>query len=110
MNPLLMSTLGIHLLSHTYKGRTFWSFAGSGIPAVLAYSTKDGKVPSESQFKAAAHCGPGIAGIKTRTWDTKEDAERSMEWYMVGMGFCPVCKDHDCQHVGGKKSCTEEAA
>ena len=50
-----------------------WGFCGS-VAAELAFVTKDGGTPTESQLDAARHCGPGIAGLRPRTWDSKAAA------------------------------------
>jgi hypothetical protein len=48
--------------------------AGWGIPAALGYVRKDGTAPSAEDLAAARQCGPGFAGLRTRTWATSEDA------------------------------------
>jgi hypothetical protein len=50
-----------------------WGFVGA-MHAELAYITKDGGTPTERQLHAAKLAGPAVAGLKTRSWATKEDA------------------------------------
>lgn len=50
-----------------------WGFVGK-VDAHLMYVTKEGTTPTEAQFRAAAQMGPGIVGLKTRTWHTEEEA------------------------------------
>lgn len=50
-----------------------WSFVGS-VPAKLAYCQADGSVPTQEQLDTAAHCGPGLAKLRTRCWTTKQAA------------------------------------
>lgn len=51
-----------------------WSFVGR-VDARLAYVCKDGSEPTIKQLEGARICGPGLVGLKTRTWPTKEAAE-----------------------------------
>lgn len=50
-----------------------WGFVGR-VPAALSYAQKDGSAPTAKQLDAAAHCGPGFAGLKPRSWETRESA------------------------------------
>jgi hypothetical protein len=50
-----------------------WGFVGKVSPE-LAFITKEGNKPSEKQIEVAKHCGPGIVGLKSRVWNTQEEA------------------------------------
>ena len=63
--------LPLHELIQYPSGR--WGFAGR-VDARLAYVTKDGKTPTANQFESARIAGPDIAGLKTRAWDSMEQA------------------------------------
>ena len=55
-----------------------WQYVGS-VPAVLALRTEDNSEPTTEQIENARHAGPRIAGVKVRTFDTREDALRAAE-------------------------------
>lgn len=50
-----------------------WGFRGS-VRVDLAYVRPDGSTPTRDEFYKAAKFGPRLAGLCTRTWDTKEAA------------------------------------
>lgn len=50
-----------------------WGFVGNVTP-ILALVTKDGQTPTPKQIENARQFGPRLAGVKTRTWPTKEAA------------------------------------
>lgn len=49
-----------------------WGIVGSG-PADLMLMQPDGSPITEEQARAAAHVGPRMAGVRTRTWDSREE-------------------------------------
>lgn len=51
-----------------------WFFVGQ-VDGRLAYVKKDGSTPTEKELKDAAHAGPGIIGLKTRSYKSLEEAE-----------------------------------
>lgn len=53
-----------------------WGFVGS-VPMKLALVTKDGKTPTKKQFADANQVGAKMAGLKTRSWKTREAALRA---------------------------------
>ena len=55
-----------------------YSFVGT-VPVELAWTTEDGKMPSEEQVKIAVQCGPRFAKVKKRTWLTAEAARAEAE-------------------------------
>ena len=63
---------GTNVLIQYENGR--WGFVGN-VSAELAYVTKTGKTPTDTQFKNAKHAGPRLAGLKSRSWATKTAAE-----------------------------------
>lgn len=50
-----------------------WGFAGSVHPR-LAFVRKDGGTPEARQLWEARQFGPRLAGLKTRSWATEEEA------------------------------------
>lgn len=78
-NPQMMTPFGRlpknALIQHS-TGR--WGFVGS-VSGVLAYTTKDGKTPTEKQLKDAQQVGPRIAGLKSRSWATKAAAMAALK-------------------------------
>lgn len=50
-----------------------WLFVGS-VDACLAYQTKDGQTPTDQQLEDARKFGPGIIGLRARSWPTREAA------------------------------------
>lgn len=56
-----------------------YGFVGR-VDARLAYVTADGGVPTDAQMAAARHCGPGIAGLKTRSYATEEEARAALDY------------------------------
>lgn len=59
---------------HYPSGR--WGFVGS-VDARLAYESNDGNPATEEELENARSFGPRVAGVKTRTWATKEEAEKA---------------------------------
>lgn len=55
-----------------------WGFVGR-VNAELAYVTNDGQAPSQKQIENAQRFGPGIAGLRPRTWASKSDALDALE-------------------------------
>lgn len=55
-----------------------WGFVGD-VPAVLAYTDKEGNTPTHAQLKKAHHMGPKFAGLQTRSWPTREAALEALE-------------------------------
>lgn len=58
-----------------------WIFVGR-VPVALGYVQQNGNAPTPRQAEAAAQCGPGIAGLRPRTWETKEEAEQALSDYI----------------------------
>lgn len=50
-----------------------WGFVGR-VRADLAYVAKDGTPATEEQLDTAQRFGPRLAGVTTRTFDTREEA------------------------------------
>jgi len=50
-----------------------YSFCGS-VDARLGYICKDGSTPTDEQLRNAAQFGPGLIGLRTRTYPTREAA------------------------------------
>lgn len=51
-----------------------WGFVGA-VSVPLAYVSKDGTTPpTEEQLRIAHQYGPALANVRTRTWETREDA------------------------------------
>jgi hypothetical protein len=50
-----------------------WGFVGK-VDVRLSYSEKNGDTPTQERLDAARHCGPGLVGLKPRTWPTKDAA------------------------------------
>ena len=73
MTSYKIGTHTAHLIQFP-SGR--WGFAGQ-VPAVLAYIRKDGLPLTEKDVDNAAIAGPGIAGLKTRSWATEDEAKRA---------------------------------
>jgi len=55
-----------------------FSFAGS-VPVELSYEMKDGSPVTDEAAQKARDFGPRLAGVKTRTWPTREDALAAAE-------------------------------
>ena len=55
-----------------------WSFVGAVSPE-LAYVTRDGGTPTAQQLEDARSFGPGIVGLRSRVWQTREEAELALE-------------------------------
>ena len=55
-----------------------WFYVGS-VDSRLAYVTKDGEEPTDEQIKLAQSIGPELAGLKTKTWDSKEAALEALK-------------------------------
>lgn len=55
-----------------------WGFVGS-VDSRLAYVRKDGSEATEDDLSSARIAGPNVAGLKTRTFDTKEAALAAAE-------------------------------
>ena len=54
-------------------------FVGRGIPGHLAYVANDGSAATDEQLAKARQFGPRLAGVKTRSFDTREEAEAAAE-------------------------------
>ncbi len=67
---LFKKPLGLHVIQNP-SGT--WSFVGS-VPVILGYTNKEGGEPSEQQIQDARQCGPQLAGIKCRSFPTKDEA------------------------------------
>ena len=67
---MLNGMQGCHLID-TPNGR--WYFAGR-VPAPLAYVRKDGAEATPDDYDKARSFGPALAGMKLRTWASKEEA------------------------------------
>lgn len=67
----LMGNLPKNSLIQYPTGR--WGFVGS-VDARLAYVAKDGSTPTKKMLQDALTFGPNLAGVKTRAWNTKEEA------------------------------------
>ena len=50
-----------------------WGFRGD-VPAYLALVTAEGNTPTDEQMRIASAHGPRLAKLKTRTWNTEEEA------------------------------------
>ncbi|MFQ3543573.1 hypothetical protein Q7A53_05760 [Halobacillus rhizosphaerae] len=61
---------GKHLLENP---NGTYSFFGT-VDARLVLATMDGGLPTEEQIKNAKHVGVTIAGLKTRVFQSEEDA------------------------------------
>lgn len=72
-----MTDLGIHIID-TPSGE--FAFAGS-VPASLAYVAPDGSPITDEQAQTARAFGPRLAGVKTRVFTTREDAEAALAAY-----------------------------
>jgi hypothetical protein len=48
-----------------------WGFVGQ-VDSRLAYCCKDGSEATADQIQKAIQHGPGIVGLKSKTWETKE--------------------------------------
>ncbi len=57
-----------------------WGFCGK-VDVDLAYVQEDGTKATDSQLETAAKRGPQIAGLKTRTWVTREAALAALADY-----------------------------
>lgn len=58
-----------------------WGFVGR-VPESLAYvDAVTGEAPTPEQIKRAHHVGPRMAGVKTRSWETRTSAEESARAY-----------------------------
>ena len=66
----LSGNLGLHLTQYS-TGK--WGFAGS-VPVHLTYTAKDGSPLTDDQIAAVRQVGPGIAGVKSKTWGSAEEA------------------------------------
>lgn len=55
-----------------------YGFVGR-VDARLAYVTAEGGAPTEAQMDAARRCGPRIAGIKTRSFASAEEAQAALD-------------------------------
>lgn len=66
-----MSALPEHCLIQFPAGS--WGFVGS-VDTRLAFVSKDGSEATAEQIKNAQQFGPRLAGVKTRSWETKQDA------------------------------------
>jgi hypothetical protein len=55
-----------------------FSFVGS-VDARLGYVCKDGSAPTDEQLRKAAQFGPGLIGLRTRTYPTQEAAIAAAE-------------------------------
>ncbi len=71
-----MMNLPLNKINQFPSGR--WGFVGS-VSLCLGYVCKDGSEPTPEQYKAAQMCGPQIAGLKTRAWESREDALAAAE-------------------------------
>lgn len=60
-----------------------YHIVGSGIPANLAYVAKDGTPATDKQIADAKRFGPQLAGVKTRTWETRDEAERALADFLA---------------------------
>ena len=61
-----------------------WGFVGR-VPVTLGYVQQNGETPTAKQCASAAHCGPGIAGLRPRTWETKEEAEQALADHLAAL-------------------------
>lgn len=59
-----------------------WKFVGL-VPAVLSYVQQNGDTPTPKQFQAAVQCGPGIVGLRSRTWETEAEAQAALDAYLA---------------------------
>lgn len=59
----------LEFYSHSKK----WAFVGK-IDSRLAHVMADGSPVTEDAAKKAREHGPRLAGVRTRTWDTEEEA------------------------------------
>ena len=57
-----------------------WGFVGR-VPVALGCVQQNGQAPTPKQADAVAHCGPGIVGLRPRTWESREAAEGALEDY-----------------------------
>ena len=62
-----------------------YSFAGS-VSAELRFITRDGGTPTAEQIENARSFGPNVAGLRSRTWDTREGAIAAAESLGVAWG------------------------
>lgn len=65
----LAGGLGVH--AQSYNGR--WFLVGT-VPVEATYERKDGQPLTQADIDAARHVGPGIAGLRVRTYATKAEA------------------------------------
>jgi hypothetical protein len=61
-----------------------WVFRGR-VPAALCYEAKDGTPATQQQMEDARSFGPRLAGVRSRSWTTREDAVAAAE--MIGASF-----------------------
>jgi len=57
-----------------------WIFVGS-VHKNLSYMKKDGTEPTEKDIQDAMHVGPGIIGLKTKSWNTPLEALETAKKY-----------------------------
>lgn len=66
--------LGIHVIQFLPGS---WGYVGS-VPARLAFVQANGMPATDEQIERARKFGPGIVGLQTRTWESKEAAEAAL--------------------------------
>jgi len=72
------TTLLAHLPENQLIGRDgCWQFVGR-VNARLAYERKDGQPTTDENCRNAQRFGPNLAGMKTRIFETRENALASL--------------------------------
>ena len=55
-----------------------WGYVGR-VPAYLRFRRQDGVALTDKDVSNAAIAGPRMAGLETRSWVTKEEAEKAVK-------------------------------
>lgn len=63
---------------HIVKSPTGRYYLAGCFPAALGLEQPDGSDVTPEQAACAAQCGPRIAGVRTRTWPTREAAVEAL--------------------------------
>jgi hypothetical protein len=76
LSDIVRGNLPAHALIQFPSGR--WGFVGN-TDSRLAFTMKDGSEVTKDAAKTAASFGPALAGVKTRSWTTREEAVEAAE-------------------------------
>jgi hypothetical protein len=58
-----------------------WGFVGR-VPVALGCERKDGKPVTHEDARAASQCGPELAGLRAKGYQTKAAAEGALDAYL----------------------------